>query len=178
MNESQWLSKDSPEAMLEWILDNTIDTDRKLRLFCDACSKMYGIETRKNEYTTSIDISGIVSEAEIWCWEAKKGPLSFSAKKYNQNVSNILRDIFGNPFISHFLPMGIREWNDGTIIKLAEAVYEKRLPNGSFDTSLLMVLSDALLETGLNEGDIINHCRSKETHWRGCWVIDLLLGKT
>jgi hypothetical protein len=29
-----------------------------------------------------------------------------------------------------------------------------------------------------HDADILGHCRSGDEHFRGCWVIDLLLGKS
>jgi hypothetical protein len=63
---------------------------------------------------------------------------------------DLLRDIFGNPFQPaaaidrNWLP-----WNDGTVVRLATAIYEERsLPSGHLDTARLAVLADALEEAG------------------------------
>jgi hypothetical protein len=42
----------------------------------------------------------------------------------------------------------------------------------------LPILADALEEAGCTDADILNHCRHPGEHMRGCWVIDLILGKT
>jgi hypothetical protein len=62
-------------------------------------------------------------------------------------------------------------WNDGTIPKLAQAIYEER----AFDR--LPILADALEEAGCDNADILAHCRQPGPHVRGCWVVDLLVGK-
>ena len=62
-------------------------------------------------------------------------------------------------------------WRDGTILKLAQAIYDDR----AFDR--LPVLADALEEAGCHDADILAHCRAPGPHVRGCWVVDLLLGK-
>jgi hypothetical protein len=41
----------------------------------------------------------------------------------------------------------------------------------------LGVLSDALEEAGCDKEDILNHLRGPGPHVRGCWALDLLLGK-
>jgi hypothetical protein len=41
----------------------------------------------------------------------------------------------------------------------------------------LPLLADALEEAGCADADILAHCRSGGGHLRGCWVVDLLLGK-
>ena len=43
--------------------------------------------------------------------------------------------------------------------------------------SAMPILADALQAAGGNGGDILDHCRSLGPHVRGCWVVDLVLGK-
>jgi hypothetical protein len=62
-------------------------------------------------------------------------------------------------------------WNGGTIPTLAQAIYDDR----AFDR--LPILADALEEAGCADVDLLAHCRSGGEHARGCWVVDLLLGK-
>ena len=38
-------------------------------------------------------------------------------------------------------------------------------------------LADALEEAGCTDVEILSHCREPGEHVRGCWVVDLLLGK-
>jgi hypothetical protein len=93
--------------------------------------------------------------------------------------SLLLRDIFGNPFRPITLHPAVLTWNDATVVRLAQAAYEERhLPEGTLDNSRLAVLADALEEAGCNDADILSHCRSGGEHVRGCWVVDLLLGKS
>jgi hypothetical protein len=90
----------------------------------------------------------------------------------------ILRDTLGSPFRPVPLDPAWLTWRDGTIPKLAQAIYEDRqLPTGHLDTSRLHILADALQDAGCTEPDILAHCRSDGPHVRGCWVVDLLLGK-
>jgi hypothetical protein len=63
-------------------------------------------------------------------------------------------------------------WNDATIPKIARGIYEER----AFDR--LPVLHDALLDAGCDDEAILAHCRGAGPHVRGCWVIDLILGKS
>ena len=41
----------------------------------------------------------------------------------------------------------------------------------------LPILADALEEAGCTDAAILGHLRGPGPHVRGCWVIDLLLGK-
>jgi hypothetical protein len=90
--------------------------------------------------------------------------------------ASVLHDIFGNPFRPVLLdPAG----RTPTVLALAEAAYDERsLPAGILDTDRLAVLADALEEAGCDNADILSHLRQPGPHVRGCWVIDLLLGKT
>jgi len=91
----------------------------------------------------------------------------------------LLRDIFGNPFRpSPPLPAAILVWNDGTICRLAEGIYEERqMPEGTLDNARLAILADALLDAGCDNEELRRHCRSEGPHVRGCWALDLILGK-
>src|SRR5437762_722095 len=66
---------------------------------------------------------------------------------------------------------GRAQRGDGIIPRLAQAVYEER----AFER--LPVLADALEEAGCTDAAILDHCRSPGPHARGCWVVDLLLGR-
>jgi hypothetical protein len=82
-----------------------------------------------------------------------------------------LRDLFGNPFRPVTIDAAWLRWNDGTVQKLAQGVCDKRRFGD------LPILADALEEAGCANADILAHCRSAGDHIRGCWVIDLILGK-
>ena len=59
-----------------------------------------------------------------------------------------------------------------------QAAYEEReLPAGTLDLARLAILADALEEAGCTNADILNHCRVPGVHVRGCWAVNLLLGK-
>ncbi len=83
--------------------------------------------------------------------------------------SFILRDIFGNPFRPvSFSP----SWRTDTALALARTMYEAR------EFSAMPILADALQDAGCDNTDVLDHCRDTSlTHVRGCWVVDLVLGK-
>jgi hypothetical protein len=82
----------------------------------------------------------------------------------------LARDIFGNPFRSvAFDPA----WRSDTAVAIARGMYESR------EFSAMPILADALQDAGCDNDDILNHCRdAKQVHVRGCWVVDLVLGKS
>ena len=92
-----------------------------------------------------------------------------------QSQCALLRDLFGNPFRPATLDP---DWLTPNVLALAAAAYaERELPSGMLDRTRLAVLADALLDAGCDSIDVLAHCRSEGPHVRGCWVIDLLLGR-
>jgi len=79
-----------------------------------------------------------------------------------------IRELFGNPFRPATLDP---TWLTLTVVALARSIYGER----GFDR--LPILAGALEEAACSEASILDHCRSPAEHVRGCWVVDLLLGK-
>jgi hypothetical protein len=85
---------------------------------------------------------------------------------------DLLRDLVGNPFRPPpALCPDWLAWQGGTVAALARAIYEER----SFDQ--FPVLADALEDAGCDNENIVTHCRGQGPHARGCWLVDLLVGK-
>jgi hypothetical protein len=105
--------------------------------------------------------------------DAGSDRLAADAAKHGESAAQcrLLRDIFGNPFHLPSADPASLTWNDSTISKLAQAIYDDR----AFDR--LPVLADALEEAGCTDTDILSHCRGPGPHVRGCWLLDLILGK-
>ena len=80
----------------------------------------------------------------------------------------LLRDIFGNPFRPVTFSL---EWRTDTAVAIARGMYESR------DFGAMPILADALQDAGCDSDNILNHCRDNGPHVRGCWVVDLVLGK-
>ncbi|MBP3958436.1 hypothetical protein J8F10_24575 [Gemmata sp. G18] len=80
-----------------------------------------------------------------------------------------MRDIFG--------PLSFRSvifspsWRTSTAVALASQMYESR------DFSAMPILADALQDAGCDSAEVLDHCRGLGPHVRGCWVVDLVLGK-
>ncbi len=80
----------------------------------------------------------------------------------------LLRCIFGNPFRPvTFSP----SWRTSTAVALAAQMYDAR------DFGAMPILADALQDAGCDSADVLDHCRGPGPHVRGCWVVDLVLGK-
>jgi hypothetical protein len=82
----------------------------------------------------------------------------------------LLHDIFG--------PLPFRDitvrpsWLTAEVRLLAQGIYDAK----AFDR--MPILADALQEAGCASDEVLSHCRAAGwEHVRGCWVIDLLLGR-
>ncbi len=88
--------------------------------------------------------------------------------KDRERQAELLHHIFGNPF--H--PITINPaWITPTVTALAQKIYDDR----TFDQ--LPTLADSLVKSGRANQEILDHCRGPGPHVRGCWVVDLVLGK-
>jgi hypothetical protein len=82
--------------------------------------------------------------------------------------ADLVREVVGNPFRpAAFDP----RWRTEDATGLGRGIYEDR----AFDR--LPLLADALMDAGCDDQEVLGHCRSPGPHTRGCWVVDLVLGK-
>jgi hypothetical protein len=84
------------------------------------------------------------------------------------DATAIVRDIFGNPFREVELDP---RWQTTSTLAMASAMYDSQ------DFAAMSILADALEEAGCDNAEVLAHCRGDGPHVRGCWVVDLLLGK-
>jgi hypothetical protein len=104
---------------------------------------------------------------------ARAASIRFRHEQAHQSA--MLRCVVGNPFRNSHC--GIT-WKAFSVPSLAKGAYEDRaLPSGHLDPARLAVLSDALEEAGCTAADLLGHLRSPGPHVRGCWALDLILGK-
>ena len=154
MTEAEWLS-----CSEHWILFGFIRnkaSERKMRLFKAACARRLPPEF--------IDV---LKRMGGFPW-LEDVDLS---EKPTQSTTQLIRDIFGNPFRPAQIDNSWLTWNNKTIPRIAQLIYDER----KFED--LPILADALTDAGCNDEQILEHCRQKGGHVRGCWVVDLLLGK-
>ena len=118
-------------------------------------------------------VSSVVGES---AWKAASGQNRRYQKKMREAAwrdesvkqCNLLRDIIGNPFRPVTLD---RAWLTPNVVALAQSIYD----DAAFDR--LPVLADALEKAGCTNADILSDCREPGPHVRGCWAVDLVLGK-
>jgi hypothetical protein len=204
MTEAEWLACDDPRQMLDehqWQLPpRPAFTARKLRLLACALIRAAGDrlapEARRNAdilEALADGMTGYHALASIDPAELARSSLRVLGWTTDPSVppaaqAALLRDLFGNPFRpvamvrlgithwhvapdAHMVSPPWMEWNDGTVPRLAQAIYDER----RFED--MPILADALEDAGCADADILDHCRGPWPHARGCWVVDLLLGK-
>lgn len=197
MTEAEWLTATDPYPMLEFLQGKV--SDRKLRLFTVAgCYLNHGganpvdlipvFEVVVRYIDGLTDLTEVIghwrgSEQE-WGWPERAFQwasdfVAHSTNRYEDGAEDdypagtqllpLIHDIFGNPF----RPVNIDpSWLTSTVVVLASGIYQDR----AFDR--MPILADALQDAGCDNEGILSHCRGDSTHVRGCWVVDLLLGKT
>ncbi len=90
----------------------------------------------------------------------------------------VLQDVVGGPPPPAPADPAWLRWNDGAVVRLAQAAYQERqMPSGRLDNVRLLVLADALEEAGCPNAQILGHLRSGGQHVLGCFVLDILLRK-
>lgn len=121
---------------------------------------------------SSAGIAAVAAEA----WSGEELSWDDAWEKAKQAHSHLLRDIVGNPFRASRRGL-IRLAPD--VIRAAKAIYDEReLPSGYLNNKRVAALGDKLKKAGCADVDILEHCRGPGPHVRGCWVVDLALGKS
>lgn len=103
-------------------------------------------------------------------WFEERAAKQWSEGKANEKRTqcDFLRDIFG----TLFRPFTINtSWRTESVVNLSQVIYDKcRFAD-------MAMLADALENAGCTNADILMHCRQPGVHVRGCWCLDLILGK-
>lgn len=80
----------------------------------------------------------------------------------------LIHDVADDLFLTHHIDSNLLS---EAVVSLARMIYTIH----GFDK--LPILADALEDAGCDDSVILNHCRGPDPHVRGCWVVDLILGK-
>ena len=94
-----------------------------------------------------------------------------ATKRQRAGWADLVREVFGNPFSAAAIDPAYRSGNGGVALRVARSIYDE----GRF--SDVGVLADALEDAGCTNEEILTHLRSSGPHVRGCWALDLILGK-
>jgi hypothetical protein len=206
MSEGEWNASQSPAQMLEFVFGKASRRKYRL-FACACCRLIEDLLTDEGNYvvqaaerfadgdleeeelravwTMACDsgceiatVAAVGSEASAWhvahqaAFEtarmaAARNFLDLPATQRRQCV--LMRDLFGALLFRPIVPMP--EWVAGTPLIVARSIYEER----RFET--LPILADALEENGCTEAEVLEHLRGPGPHVRGCWAVDLILGR-
>jgi hypothetical protein len=89
-------------------------------------------------------------------------------KAEQQAQKALLNEVTGDPFRQ---AASDSAWLTPAAVKLARSIHVEQ----SFDR--LPALADALEEAGCTDAEVLSHLRGPGPHVRGCWAVDLLLGR-
>jgi hypothetical protein len=106
-------------------------------------------------------------------WDARmvaRDSLAIDWEQERAWQATLLLDLFGNPFRRVRIDPGWLLEAGGAVRTLAQVIYE----DDRFGD--LPILADALEEAGCTCSEILDHCRTPRAHYRGCWVVDAVLG--
>jgi hypothetical protein len=85
---------------------------------------------------------------------------------------DLVSDLFADHLEEVRLDPAWLAWQQGTARAIAQRIYD------ADDFADLPVLADALQDAGCDEPIVLDHCRNRKPHVRGCWVVDWCLGKS
>jgi hypothetical protein len=196
MTEGDWLAAADPNPLLKHVQGTA--GERRLRLFACACARHLGAMLLDyTEDREAIDVAERFADGQAtsddlmrargrsrrvgahWlantsAWRAAEqwaSCTSFRVSNLRAAQADLVREIFGNPFQPAAVEPAWLRWGDGTVGKMAQAIYEEQR------FADLPILADALEDAGCACEPIVAHCRAAGPHVRGCWVVDLLLAK-
>lgn len=143
------------------------DAERQLRLLLDPDETITVRHVEPRSITPEWDgIAQLVygAYAQDTSWHRRVPAALHSA--------DLIRDVFGSPFPPLPQQRFRRAWQTSTTVALARPMYDGR------DFTALPILGDALQDAGCDDPVILAHCHDRTAvHARGCWVVDLVLGK-
>ena len=204
MTKQEWLECTDPTPMMELLRGNA--SGRKFRLFACACWRRewrcLPMKDRNAVVVAERFADGLVSVDELpeafdeegrdaWPYVTRQPLMALTMPTWlricllvqlltrwmmgtmpsspSGKYSELVREVFG------LLPYGCisidTAWLSSTVSDLASTIYNEH----AFDR--LPILADTLEKAGCTNADILNHCRQPREHVRGCWVVDLILGK-
>ena len=101
----------------------------------------------------------------------------------NRNMCEVFREIVGNPFLER--ATAGPEWSAAggraapwmlRVSETARGIARGVQAEQAFDR--LPILADALEDDGCADAELLSHLRYHSHHLRGCWAVDLVLGKS
>lgn len=173
MTEQEWLTSVNTARMMIHLGNQRKLSERKQELFFCSLWRLAWDKVsesgRRYIVTKEMHADGLVSEDDLRNADRAQARSREFADAFAviegipAKETALLRHIYGNPFRPYPVP---ESW-PATVTQLANALY-----NGE---NCGFALHDALLEAGHPE--LAEHFRQEQNHPKGCWVIDVVLGR-
>jgi len=204
MTEAEWRNAIEPHGMLAFLRATGMMGERKRRLCAVACSRrvwhLIDAAGRRAVEVAEQFADGLANAEELraarLACQGAGGHAAWYAAATNADVAvrnaarsaqagvahaaeveigellaqaDLVRDIFGPlPFRAQSVDSA---WRTASVLELANDIYRYR----TFEQ--MPALSDQLEKAGCDNEEILSHCRGRATHVRGCFILDLILGK-
>ena len=181
-------------------------SDRKCRLFAVACCRLTPSSITHRECLALVDLAELFADGGVsrqqlvraretvheWAreqgligndegveqrWLAQWGAFQAASTSRIRPVYGFLSTRRYRPLLADIFGPTAREtsfdtrWRTEHTVGIAGKMYDER------DFAAMPILADALQEAGCENAAILTHCREPGVHVRGCWVVDLVLGK-
>jgi hypothetical protein len=105
-------------------------------------------------------------------WQSQRLVETFAQAGLSPTLqAHYLRDVVRGLFRPLLVRAAWKTHDGGVCVRIGQAIYQ----DATFGD--LPILADALEDSGCDNAEILRHCREPGEHVRGCWVVDLLLGK-
>jgi hypothetical protein len=200
MTEAEWLTSNEPLAMLAFLGKRLVV--RKQRLLACACARLVwstlGPASRAAVEFAERLADGPVGEKRwlaVWmrankAWlrappeqreaaglaestvlETVQEALSrglVGRRSPGRRQGALVRELYGNPFRNIVVDAGCRQ---PRTLAFARRLYQDR------ELTALPIFADALEDAGCSCVEVLEHFRGPGPHYRGCWALDLVLGK-
>jgi hypothetical protein len=133
-----------------------------------------------SDLVTAVDFSSLSDPRLSWFSVSFQVRRALAAADSTGPPSPLVRECAAHCGLVHeiFGPLPFRDiaaepsWLTSDVLALARGIETEK----AFDR--MPILADALQDAGCTSDDVLNHCRAVGwEHGRGCWVVDLLLGR-
>jgi hypothetical protein len=180
-------AREDADAAADEADDAELSGSMKLAMLGTSNATAFAVDTTVNPFTVAEwSVYALTGNTPVSDKDRETERLAaFSREESSQ--AEICRDIFGNPFRSNVIPASLLIRNNGLIVKLAQEAYDDRdLPAGTLHRHRLLALAEAfanaMTDARISGTDpaasVLEHLRDEKLrHWRGCVVVDGLLGK-
>jgi hypothetical protein len=191
MTEQQWLACADGQTLLAFLNGKTTARKRYL-LGCGCCRLFHGdcleqhpdllhrLETVERYADDAATFSDYVSATQLSTWapgtqqeqavlDWLRNPWHVATALPRPEVVPVIQEVF-RPF-AHRIKNSWLAWEGGLVAGLADSIYRGHGFGG------LPILADALEDAGCTDQPLLDHLRGPGQHTRGCWALDLIVGK-